>query len=228
MRHAVPLALTLLACALNGAHAEAPMTTEHAAPLAPGECEWELAHSRATAGGVHARGWVTNAGCALTQGLDIGLAWGRSSAQGVSTQSVDLYGRLTLLSMGEDALHVGLVYGVGALKQSGRGLRHDSTSLTLAATQPLSAQLLVHGNLGVSRAKLAGETTPFWAVGAEWSLNETVALLAESYGSRNSKPSYGVGVRWLPAANWAFGLMGYEGRGADSERGITLTAQRVF
>ena len=205
--------------------AEAPMVTEHTDPLAVGECEWEVFAERQRADGSRARGWSTNAGCGLVKNLDLGLGIGQMRADGLRERALELYGRWRLRDGGDDSASVVLVYGLGALKSTGRSWRHDSTQLLLAVDQPLGDAPLGRLNLGVSHSRLGRETTRLWALGADWSLSEHIDLVAETYGAQRSKPWQGLGLRWKPAEGWSFGLMGSRSR--DGQRGWLLSAQWV-
>jgi hypothetical protein len=225
--HRKTLAVLALLGGMGAAHADAPMATEHAEPLAPGECEWEASLERVRGGGVTARGGTTNVGCAVNERFDLGLAYARMKEGTLSARLLELYGRATLFKGKEDGPNLGLVYGLGMRQQPEGRFRHDSTSLLLALTQPLGAWRL-HLNLGAVQDRLDDETLRVWALGAEWTVHEDADLVAETYGEQHGKPAFGVGLRWRPAANWALGLMHAQQRGTPRLKGLNLTVQLVF
>lgn len=223
------LGILCMTCALLGtAHAEAPMVTEHTDPLAVGECEWEVFSERVRLGDARARGWSTNTGCGIVKNLDLGIGYGRWRADGETASSLELYGRWRLIDGGDDSSSVALVYGADALKTPGQKMRWDGSSLLLAVDQPLGGAWLGRLNLGVARSRLADQTTRFWALGVDWSLNEQLDLVAETYGEQRSKPWAGVGLRWMPLDGWSFGVMAAQSRDKPRARSLLFSAQWVF
>ncbi|MBH9551482.1 hypothetical protein [Inhella gelatinilytica] len=208
-------------------HAGAPMATEDADVLSPGQCEWETVAERAKAAGISAHGWNTGFQCQAIFSTQMGLAFGRATAEGVSASSLTLSGKTGLIERKGDGLGLTLAWGLESLRLPGRsGYRQDAHFAKWVMSYGLGAWT-VHGNVGWMHSKLADETVRATALGVGYALNDAVELLAESYGEQGSPRSYGVGVRTV-VNDWTFGAMATQDRGSPKTRSFTLSAKMGF
>ena len=205
------------------------MATEDADVLARGECEWESAYERVRLSGAPSvRAWGTKVGCGWLDGHQAALGYARASALGVHEDSFSLGGKSALSERPEGGWGLTLAWELSTLKGSGGGHRFDGSMVALVFTQSFAGQGLLHLNLGTSRSRLAGESSPFWALGAEWALNDSIGLLAETYGVRHEKPQFGLGLRWNASEAWAIGLMASQTRADPKLKTGLLTVRFGF
>lgn len=219
-------ALSLLA-ASSAAFAGAPMATEDADVLGRGECEWESSYQRSKIEGLKINALGTKVGCHALEGTQLALGVGRAKAEGESATAVNLSGKTALIGRSNGGFGLSLAYGFNWSKAGGESLRYDSTSLALVASQGFG-DFTLHGNLGLAKARGASGTDRFWALGGEYALSDSTDLLAETYGAEGSKPFYGVGVRFKPNKEWAFGVMASQSRETPRLRNLLFSAKLAF
>ncbi|MBB5205254.1 hypothetical protein HNQ51_002573 [Inhella inkyongensis] len=214
---------------VQSAQAGAPMATEDADVLARGECEWESAFERARESGAPTvRAWGTKVGCGWLEGHQAAIGYGRASAAGVHADSFSLGGKSALRARPEGGWGLTLAWELSTLKAPGGSHRFDGSMLALVFTQSFAEKGLLHMNLGTARSRLDDESTRFWALGAEWALNDALDLLAETYGARHEKPQFGVGLRWNASEAWSIGLMASQTRSEPKLKTGLLTVRFGF
>jgi hypothetical protein len=205
------------------------MATEDADVLARGECEWESAVERLRVRGAPTvKAWGTKVGCGWFEGHQAALGYSRASAEGMHEDSLSLGGKSALRERPEGGWGLTLAWELSTLKGSGGSHRFDGSMLALVATQSFAGKGLLHLNLGTARSRLAKESTQFWALGAEWALNDALDLLAETYGARHEKPQFGLGLRWNPSEAWSLGLMASQTRTDPKLKTWLMTARFGF
>lgn len=216
-----------LLLSVTAGHAGAPMTTEDADVLSRGQCEWETVAQRAQGGGVSAQGWSTGFQCQAMLSTQMGLAYGRATAEGISLSSLTLSGKTGLIERQGDGLGLALAWGVENLHMPGhRGYRQDARFARWVMSYGMGA-LTVHGNVGWMHSKRADETTRVTALGLGYAVNDAVELLAENYGESGGPRRYSVGLR-IATGNWMLGAMAAQDRGQPRTRGLMLSAKMGF
>ena len=191
--------------AAGPAQAGRPFATEDAGVLEKGDCEWESFAARArTRGESSVTGWNTQLGCGVGFKSQVALAFGRSKFESENTNALALGAKTGLIDGGENGTSVTLAYGGVAAKGPGEGsYRWNTTAVNLVLTRPLSADWIVHGNLGWTRDRPGKLDSTTWAVAAEWAATEQWTVGAETYGDDRNKPWLGVGARWTISKAWS-------------------------
>lgn len=186
-----------MAIVSTSAWAGRPLTTDNADVLAAGANEVEVYASRATATGAPSENGVTaQFGRGIGHRTQLGIAFSRARAGGVSASGLHVAGKTSLIELGDSSPGVSIGYGLTVVKPPADSWEHDASYLMLIGTQPLGTGLLLHGNVGFVRSQLAGQNSTTWAVGAEWNAAESVNLVAETFGDDRGEPTWSVGALW--------------------------------
>ncbi|MES2889352.1 MAG: hypothetical protein V4739_15260 [Pseudomonadota bacterium] len=182
----------------HNAWAGRPLVTEDADVLERGHCEWESFGLHAKAEGLETiKGLSTQVGCGVGGGTQVALAGTRSRAGQDTLRAWTVGGKTEIVARDKPAgVGITLAWGAGWLKVPNTGFDHESTYLTVVATQALPADWLLHGNLGWVRSQSASQDSTAWNLAAETSLGHGVDLMGELYGDDRQRPWVGGGVRW--------------------------------
>jgi hypothetical protein len=197
LKHAHHFAALLGLAACSAAHAGRPLATEDADVLERGECEAEGFVARQTATGTAAvEGLALQAGCGFGWNSQAALGVARERSAGASTSAWGLSGKTAIVERAEGATGITLAWGLGAQREPGGSMKHESSFLALVATREWAGGWLTHANLGWTRSESASANTTTWNLAVEKPVGHGVDLMAEFYGDDREKPWLGTGVRW--------------------------------
>ncbi len=180
---------TLAGPALAGA----PLATETADSLAPGQCELEAAASHARSSGLPTlRSSTAILGCGVGAASQAALIHTQTRFDGSREQALRLAGKTTLAAPETGRAGWGLAYAVETVKAPGSGWRSETLAIVGLYTRELSPGLLVHANLGHARSRSARQGSTLWSVGIE--RIDTVILAADVFGDDRNRPGVSAGV----------------------------------
>lgn len=209
-----------------------PLSTEDAGVLDPGSCELEsyLGLSREPAS-PDSRLQSVQLGCGAVEGTQLALLHQRGRSGATRTRSLAVAGKTRLHDGGEAHPSWALAWGLGQTDDgSGAGLRADQAYLNGVASWPLSAHLMLHGNLGWSHSRLAGQSRTSWAVALEKAATDHLDLMGELFDDdRSHSPWLQLGLRWavLPDRLWLDASQGWQSGGTRA-RAFTLGLRLAF
>ncbi|MBK6470133.1 MAG: hypothetical protein IPF94_05180 [Betaproteobacteria bacterium] len=182
-------ALTLTGPALAGA----PLVTETADSLAPGDCELEAAEARERASSLPTlRSTTAILGCGVGAESQAALIHTQTRFDGSREQALRLSGKTTFVAPEPGRAGWGLAYAVETVKAPGSGWRSEALDLVGLYTRELAPDLLVHANLGHSYSRSARQGSTLWSLGIEHI--DTVTLAADVFGDDRNRPGVSAGV----------------------------------
>lgn len=197
LKHAHHLAALLCLAACGAAHAGRPLATEDADVLDRGECEAEGFVARQTVTGSAAvDGTALQVGCGVGWNSQAALGYARERSAGARTSAWGLSGKTAIVERADDTTGITLAWGLGAQREPGGSMKHESSFLTLVATREWAGGWLTHANLGWTRSESASANSTTWNLAVEKPVGNGVDLMAEVYGDDREKPWLGTGVRW--------------------------------
>jgi len=195
------------------AHANRPLTTDTADTIPHHRCQFEpYALSIRSSGVPSISGTVLQLNCGVRADTQLGIAYSRSSADGLRVETLSAAGKTNFVELKDDQTGIAVAYGIGAAKDnvSGGGWKHEASWIYAIATRTLREGLLLHGNIGWTRSQSARQNSTTWAAALEWTVVPKLTLSAETYGDDRNKPWVGGGI-WSPlteqfSVNVSFGV----------------------
>lgn len=207
MHRTLPRLLAIAAAAVapaltSTAWANRPLTTDTADVLPDGSSQLEVFAERLRAAGEPSvNGWTAQISHGIGYRTQLSAAFSRARAEGESASGLVVGGKTWLVELGDSSPGLTLGYGLTAEKAPGDSWEQDGVYVMLIGTQPVGDSLLLHGNLGWERSRLAKRNSTTWAIGAEWSATEVIDLVAETFGDDRGKPMWSIGALWQVMPN---------------------------
>jgi hypothetical protein len=174
------------------AHAGRPMAADDASILDANTCQLEAWAQRVD----HQSEYWAAPACNFDNGWE--LALGLVQVHGADGQRASRLGLLQAKTVFRKQEPNG--WGIGlvlAQQPVAAGSARGDTSVNFPLTQSLMGDIvLLHVNAGWLRHHATGRNDVTWAVGAEWAVQQRLALTLESYGSRHSQSRLQAGIRY--------------------------------
>ena len=192
---------TALALACDGAGANRPLTTDTADTIGNGVCQFEpYAGRNASSGSPNERFWILQLNCGITDQTQLGASAGRAWSAGAADEALAVSGKTAVVKLKDGQTGFALAYGLSASKPSGVSWSGEGVFLNGIASRELREGLLVHGNLGWSHSRSAGQSSTTYAIATEYTATPRLVLSAELYGDDRGRPWVGAGV-WFSLAD---------------------------
>lgn len=184
----------LLAAAPWHCHAGGqPLATEDADVLDAADCEWEGVYARQTAHRSPAEnGWETQLSCGIGLKTQLALAYGQARAAGLTSRSVTLLGKTSLVERQDDGIGLSVAWTIGGVRNPDESFKHDASQLYLVASQELVKDFTWHANLGWLRDQIEHRNHTTWNLAGEYAVGGGVDVVGEFYGESHTKPWWGL------------------------------------
>ncbi len=190
-----------LACACHAAWANRPLTTDTADTIGHGVCQFEpYAGRNASSGSPDEHFWTLQLNCGVTDHTQLGASAGRAWAAGAADQALAVAGKTALVTLKDGQTGFAVAYGLSASRPSGASWSGEGVFVNGIASRELREGLLVHGNVGWSHSRSAGQSSTTYAIATEYTSTPRLVLSAELYGDDRGSPWVGAGV-WFSVAD---------------------------
>jgi hypothetical protein len=225
--HIAFVVAAMLACA-GSAQAGRPLTTDDAGVLEARSCEAETYFAQLRAkgdAGTRASGWQTQLGCGGGHGVQASLSYARSRDDAQRDETAGLGGKLELLAGEPGRPALAATLGANALRVVGSGFQLKDHTAALVLTHAVAPGWTAHANLGVTRDRVARQTSSLWNLALERTLVDGFDVAGEAYGDDRGGRWLAGGVRWTPLPAFSVNASVGEGRGV---RLLSVGAKLAF